>query len=150
MANFLTEDFLLHSSAARRLYHERAAERPIFDYHCHLSPAVIARNEPFRNITEAWLSGDHYKWRAMRANGVDERLITGSASDREKFQAWAETVPATIGNPLYHWTHLELRRPFRIDDLELDGESAESVWSRTAEAFARPEFTPRGIIDQIG
>ena len=149
MGSFLTENFLLHTETARRLYHEHAAGMPIFDYHCHLSPAAIAENAQFRNLTDIWLSGDHYKWRAMRANGVDEKLVTGSATDREKFQAWAETVPATIGNPLYHWTHLELRRPFGIDDVELNGETAQQVWDRAGEALGTPEFTARGIIDQM-
>jgi glucuronate isomerase len=146
MGSFLTEDFLLHTEVARRLYHDYAAKLPIYDYHCHLSPAAIAEDARFSNITDVWLAGDHYKWRAMRANGVDERLITGAATPREKFQAWAETVPATIGNPLYQWTHQELQKPFGIDDLVLDGKTAEEVWNRSSDLLATPEFSARGII----
>ncbi len=149
MASFLTEDFLLQTETARRLYHDHAARMPIFDYHCHLSPAAIAKDARFANITQIWLAGDHYKWQAMRANGVSENLITGSASDREKFQAWAETVPVTIGNPLYHWTHLELLRPFGIDNLLLDGSTAEEVWTRTGDLLASPEFSVRGILNEM-
>jgi glucuronate isomerase len=149
MASFITEDFLLNSEAARRLYHERAATLPIYDYHCHLPPAEIAGNRQFSNLSQIWLAGDHYKWRAMRANGVSERFITGDASDREKFQAWAETVPATIGNPLYHWTHLELDRPFGISDVLLDGSTAGSVWDRANELLQTHEFTAQGIIRRM-
>lgn len=112
MTPFMTEDFLLDTEFARRLYHDYAKDQPIFDYHCHLPPQQIAEDYRFKNLYDIWLKGDHYKWRAMRTNGVAERLCTGDASDREKFDAWAATVPHTIGNPLYHWTHLELRRPF--------------------------------------
>ena len=105
--SFIHEDFLLHSDAARRLYHEYAAEQPILDYHCHLSPKDIAQNRRFDDLYEIWLEGDHYKWRAMRANGVAERYCTGDATPFEKFMAWARTVPHTLRNPLYHWTHLE-------------------------------------------
>ncbi len=111
MTSFMTEDFLLDTEFARRLYHDYAKDQPIFDYHCHLPPQQVAENYRFKNLYDIWLKGDHYKWRAMRTNGVPERLCTGDASDREKFDAWAATVPHTIGNPLYHWTHLELRRP---------------------------------------
>ncbi len=149
MDSFLTEDFLLQTETARRLYHDHAAQMPIFDYHCHLSPAAIAEDASFASITDAWLAGDHYKWRAMRTNGVGENLITGSASDREKFQAWAETVPTTIGNPLYHWTHLELRRPLGIDNLLLDGSTAEEVWTRTGDLLASPEFGVRSILNEM-
>ena len=146
---FITDEFLLSGESARILYHRHAAELPIFDYHCHLPPAEIASNRAFANITQAWLAGDHYKWRAMRAQGVAERLITGDADDREKFQAWAETVPATVGNPLYQWTHLELRRPFGIDDLLLDGSTAQEIWEQTGDLLARPQFTTRGILKQM-
>ncbi len=149
MGNFVTEDFMLGSQPARRLYHDYAKKMPIYDYHCHLPPAEIASNRQFENISQIWLAGDHYKWRAMRTNGVAERYVTGDGSDREKFDAWAKTVPATIGNPLYHWTHLELKRPFGIDDLLLDESSAAQVWDRTAELLSKPEFTTRGIIDQM-
>ena len=112
MTPFLSEDFLLQSATARTLYHEFAEGMPIFDYHCHLPVEEIAADKRFANLTDVWLNGDHYKWRAMRANGVPERLITGDAPDREKFRAWAATVPRTLRNPLYHWTHLELKRYF--------------------------------------
>ena len=114
---FITEDFLLQSKAARRLYHDYAAGQPILDYHCHLSAKNIAENRQFRNLYEIWLEGDHYKWRAMRANGIDERYCTGNAAPYEKFLAWARTVPATLRNPLYHWTHLELKRYFGVNEL---------------------------------
>ncbi|KZK91205.1 Uronate isomerase [Pseudovibrio sp. Ad5] len=121
MTTFLTEDFLLQSDIARELYHDFAKDMPIIDYHCHLPPEQVAEDYQFANIGAIWLKGDHYKWRAMRANGVEEKYCTGkNVSDREKFQKWAETVPATIGNPLYHWTHLELRRPFGINDTTLN------------------------------
>ena len=114
MTGFLTEDFLLSNDAARRLYHQFAAPQPILDYHCHLSPRDIAENRRFANLFEIWLEGDHYKWRAMRANGVAEKYVTGDAPPYEKFLAWARTVPYTLRNPLYHWTHLELQRYFGI------------------------------------
>ncbi|MCV6036639.1 glucuronate isomerase, partial [Escherichia coli] len=114
MKNFLCEDFLLSNETARRLYHEHALHQPIYDYHCHLNPAEVAQNRQFDNLGQIWLEGDHYKWRGMRSAGIEERLITGDASDYDKYMAWAKTVPQTLGNPLYHWTHLELRRPFGI------------------------------------
>ena len=126
MKPFLDEDFLLSNKTAQRLYHEYAAYQPIYDYHCHLNPRVVAENKPFTNLTEIWLAGDHYKWRGMRSAGIDERLITGDASDYEKFQAWAKTVPMCLGNPLYHWTHLELQRYFGITEL-LNPASASSI-----------------------
>lgn len=138
MTPFMSEDFLLDTEFARRLYHDYAKDQPIFDYHCHLPPQQVAENYRFKNLYDIWLKGDHYKWRAMRTNGVPERLCTGEASDREKFNAWAATVPHTIGNPLYHWTHLELRRPFGITGtlccLRLPrmkfGSSATRCWRR--------------------
>ena len=114
MQTFLTDDFLLHSDAARELYHEHAKAQPIYDYHSHLPPQQIAENKTFVNLTEVWLAGDHYKWRAMRWNGVPERFCTGDASPWEKFLAFARTVPRTLRNPLYHWTHLELKHYFGI------------------------------------
>jgi len=129
MNGFLTEDFLLSNDVARRLYRQFAATQPILDYHCHLSPCDIAENRQFANLFEIWLEGDHYKWRAMRANGVAENYITGDASPYEKFLAWARTVPYALRNPLYHWTHLELRRYFGIDEL-LDETTAPSIWER--------------------
>ncbi|MEO5960153.1 MAG: glucuronate isomerase [Opitutaceae bacterium] len=127
MASFIHEDFLLTTKQARELYHRYAKDEPIYDYHCHLPPQQIAANHQFADLSELWLGGDHYKWRAMRANGVSERFCTGDAKPREKFQAWAETVPHTLRNPLYHWTHLELKRYFGFDGL-LDGKSAEKAW----------------------
>ena len=125
--SFIHDDFLLGTKQARELYHRYAKNEPIYDYHCHLPPDQIAANHEFADLTELWLGGDHYKWRAMRTNGVKEDFVTGGASPREKFQAWAETVPQTLRNPLYHWTHLELKRYFGYDGL-LDGKSAERVW----------------------
>jgi glucuronate isomerase len=142
---FIHDDFLLHSRTAARLYHEYAETEPIFDYHCHLSPRDIAENRQFKDLFEIWLEGDHYKWRAMRANGVAERYCTGAAKPFEKFQAWAATVPHTLRNPLYHWTHLELKRYFGIDEL-LDEKSAARVWKKAGEQLARPELSTQGIL----
>ena len=133
---FLTDDFLLHTRVARELYHEYAENEPIFDYHCHLPPEQIAANKTFRNLYEVWLAGDHYKWRAMRSNGVDEKYCTGDASDWEKFLAFARTVPHTVRNPLYHWTHLELKRFFGITQL-LDESSAKEIWDSANAKLAR-------------
>lgn len=149
MAQFLTEDFLLDSEIARRLYHDYAKDEPIFDYHCHLPPEQIAQNYQFKNLYDVWLKGDHYKWRAMRTNGVPERMCTGDASDREKFDAWAATVPHTIGNPLYHWTHLELRRPFGITGKLLSPATAGEIWERGNALLAQDNFTARGIMKQM-
>jgi glucuronate isomerase len=135
MTLFLTEDFLLSNDVARRLYHDHAAPQPILDYHCHLSPKDIAENRRFANLHEIWLEGDHYKWRAMRANGIAEKYITGDASPYEKFLAWARTVPYTLRNPLYHWTHLELQRYFGITEL-LDEASAPKIWERANATLA--------------
>jgi len=140
------QDFLLDTKVAQELYHDYAKSMPIFDYHCHLPPAQIADDHRFSNLTEAWLGGDHYKWRAMRTNGVPEAKVTGGATDREKFQAWAETVPYTLGNPLYHWTHLELARYFGISGVLLDGGTAEKVWSAANEKLASAGFTTRGLM----
>ena len=134
MNGFLIQDFLLSNDVARRLYHQFAASQPILDYHCHLSPRDIAENRRFANLFEIWLEGDHYKWRAMRANGVPEKYITGDATPYEKFLAWARTVPYTLRNPLYHWTHLELQRYFGIHEL-LDETSAPSIWERANAAL---------------
>lgn len=149
MSRFMTEDFLLDTEFARRLYHDYAKDQPIFDYHCHLPPQQIAENYRFANLYDIWLKGDHYKWRAMRANGVPEAFCTGDASDREKFDAWARTVPHTIGNPLYHWTHLELRRPFGITDTLLSEKTADSIWDRCNALLAQDDFTARGIMQQM-
>ena len=147
-ASFIHEDFLLSTRAARRLYHEFAAPEPILDYHCHLAPRDLAENRPFKNLSEIWLAGDHYKWRAMRANGVPERFITGDATPLEKFRAWAATVPRTLRNPLYPWTHLELSRYFGIDEL-LDEHSAERIWNAANERLATPELSARGILEKF-
>lgn len=146
---FITEDFLLQGDRAVELYQRYARDLPILDYHCHLSPAQIAANHQFENLTQIWLSGDHYKWRAMRAAGVDEHYITGKAPDREKFQKWAETVPQTLRSPLYHWTHLELKRPLGISDRLLGPETAEGIWQQGNVTLARPEFSTRGIMRQM-
>jgi len=146
---FINNDFLLHSEMARRLYHGHAAGQPILDFHSHLSASEIADDRRYRDLTELWLEGDHYKWRLMRANGVDERYCTGDAPPYEKFQAWARTVPASLRNPLYHWTHLELKRYFGIDDL-LNECTAKSVWDRANTQLAAPEFSARGILRNFG
>ncbi len=143
--SFITKDFMLKNEPAKRLYHEFAANQPIIDYHCHLSPKMIAENYQFANITELMLGGDHYKWRAMRSNGVEERYITGDASDFEKFQKWAETMPYLLGNPLYHWTHLELSRYFGIEK-ELSPATAEEIWNTCNELLTTPEFSTRNLI----
>lgn len=132
MKSFINDDFLLTGASAKRLYHEYAEHEPILDFHNHLPAQLIAENHQFTDLFEIWLKGDHYKWRAMRANGVPERLITGDASPQEKFFAWAETVPHTLGNPLYHWTHLELTRDFGITDL-LNEETAPAIWLTSNE-----------------
>jgi glucuronate isomerase len=148
MKPFIHDDFLLETETARRLYHEAAKELPIIDYHCHLPPDQVADNHRFRSMTEIWLDGDHYKWRAMRANGVAERLCTGDASDWEKFAAWARTVPATLRNPLYHWTHLELAFPFGIRDRLLDEGTARGVFEACNERLKEPAFTTQGLLAQ--
>jgi len=142
---FIHDDFLLTNDTACRLYDEHAAPQPILDYHCHLPPKDIAEDRRFANLFELWLEGDFYKWRAMRANGIEERLCTGSADPFEKFMAWARTVPHTIRNPLYHWTHLELKRYFGIDEL-LDESTGPSIWQRANEQLASKRMTPRGIL----
>jgi glucuronate isomerase len=148
MKKFLDKDFLLESDTARRLYHDVAAPMPIIDYHCHLDPALIAEDHKFENLTQVWLAGDHYKWRAMRANGVDERFCTGDASDEEKFMKWAETVPDTLRNPLYHWTHLELQRYFDIHEL-LNPESARRIYQRAGELLGSEAFSVRNMIREM-
>jgi glucuronate isomerase len=145
MVNFIHENFLLHTAAAERLYHACAESQPILDYHSHLPAADIASDRRFDNLFELWLEGDHYKWRAMRANGIPERFCTGSASPKEKFLAWARTVPHTLRNPLYHWTHLELKRYFDIDEL-LDEGSAESVWNEASRQLATGQFTTQNLL----
>jgi glucuronate isomerase len=146
--SFIHENFLLGSKTARRLFHKFAEVEPIFDYHCHISPRDIAGNRRFNNLFEIWLEGDHYKWRAMRANGVAEKFCTGDVPPRDKFLAWAKTVPHTLRNPLYHWTHLELKRYFGITDL-LDEKTAEKIWKRANEQLATPALTTQGILKKF-
>lgn len=145
---FIHDDFLLHGEPARDLYHRVAKHLPIIDYHCHLPISEIAGDRRFDNLTAIWLDGDHYKWRAMRSNGVDEALCTGDADPYEKFLAWARTVPNTYRNPLYHWTHLELSRYFGIDEL-LDESTAPSIWERANAVLREPEFSARGILGKM-
>ena len=145
---FITDDFLLHSEAAKTLYHHHAKTQPIFDYHCHLSPKDIAEDRQFENLTQIWIEGDHYKYRAMRANGIDEKFITGDASDYEKFLKWAETVPYTLRNPLYHWTHLELKNYFGITTL-LDANSAEAIFNEATALLQKPEYSVRNILRKM-
>ncbi|RYY01714.1 MAG: glucuronate isomerase [Gammaproteobacteria bacterium] len=146
--HFIHDDFLLDTEQAKDLYHNYAKHMPIIDYHCHLQPEQVGDNKQFRNLSEVWLAGDHYKWRAMRSNGVDERYCTGDASDWEKFEKWCETVPYTLRNPLYHWTHLELRKPFGITDRLLDSSTAKRTWDQCNELLATPEFSARGLMTQ--
>ncbi|MBU0934377.1 MAG: glucuronate isomerase [Spirochaetes bacterium] len=148
MKTFMDDDFLLESEAARKLYHDYAAAMPIFDYHCHVPPQQIAENTRFENLTQLWLKGDHYKWRAMRTAGVPENLITGDAPDREKFRAWAAVVPKTLGNPLYHWTHLELKRVFGIEEL-LAPESADRIYDACNLLLAKDEYKVRGLMGRF-
>ncbi len=145
---FITEDFLLSNSTARHLYHAFAEPEPILDYHCHLPPVELAQNRQFRNLSEIWLEGDHYKWRAMRANGVDERCCTGDADPFEKFLAWARTVPHTLRSPLYHWTHLELKRYFGIDEL-LNESTARSIWERANAQLQTDALSTQGILSNF-
>lgn len=145
MKNFLDQDFLLQTKTAQRLYHEFASHQPIIDYHCHLPPDQIADDINFKNITQIWLYGDHYKWRAMRANGVNEAYITGNKTDEEKFMQWAATVPYTLRNPLYHWTHLELQRYFGINEL-LSPASAQKIYAQCNEKLQSPELSIRNIL----
>ncbi|MBC8127836.1 MAG: glucuronate isomerase [Gloeobacteraceae cyanobacterium ES-bin-144] len=145
---FIHEDFLLENKTASRLYHEFAESQPIFDYHCHIPPKDIAENRQFKNLHEIWLEGDHYKWRALRTNGVAEKFITGSATPEEKFNAWAKTVPQTLRNPLYHWTHLELSRYFGINDL-LSEKTAANIWQEANAQLASPSMTTQGILKKL-
>lgn len=147
MKPFMDKNFLLTNKTAETLYHDYAKNMPIFDYHCHLSPQEIADNKQYRNITEVWLGGDHYKWRAMRSNGVDEYYITGAAPDKEKFMKWAETMPQCLGNPLFHWTHLELKAYFGIEQV-LSPATAEEIWEKCNALLARNEFKARGLIER--
>lgn len=144
---FIGEDFLLKSETAKRLYHKYAEDMPIIDYHCHINPREIYENRRFENITQVWLGGDHYKWRLIRSNGVEEREITGNADDRTKFQRFAEMLPKAIGNPMYHWTHLELKRYFGYDGV-LNGQTAEEVWKLCNEKLKSDSMQVRSIIEK--
>jgi len=148
MKPFINEDFLLENKTSRKLYHEFSEHQPIIDFHCHLSPSMIADDRQFDNLGQAWLDGDHYKWRAMRTNGINERFCTGNATPREKFDKWAETVPATIGNPLYHWTHLELARYFGIYDL-LSPATSGKIYEKASEMLHSKEFSIRSLIRKM-
>ncbi len=148
MKKFMDEDFLLHTKTAKRLYHEHASGMPIYDYHCHLPPQEVAEDRQYENLGEIWLGGDHYKWRAMRTNGVDEVYCSGKASWRDKFQKWAETVPHTIRNPLYHWTHLELQRYFGIDTL-LDASTADEIYEDCTAKLKTPEYSARNLMRRM-
>jgi glucuronate isomerase len=148
MKPFIHENFLLGNKTAIELYHKYAANQPIIDFHCHLSPAMIAGNRQFGNLTQAWLEGDHYKWRAMRTNGISEKYCTGDTPDPEKFKKWAETVPATIGNPLYHWTHLELARYFGITEL-LSPETAEKIYEKASALLISENFSTKALIRKM-
>ena len=145
MTSFMNEDFLLKTDTARKLYHDHAAKMPIIDYHCHINPQEIYEDKRYNSITEVWLGGDHYKWRAMRSCGVAEYYITGDATPAEKFQKWAETIPNLIGNPLYHWTHLELQRYFGIYE-PLNGENAMEIYEKCNQILAQADMSARGII----
>lgn len=147
MKKFMDEDFLLTTETAKNLYHNYAEKLPIIDYHCHLSPQEIYEDVRYENITQVWLGADHYKWRQMRSNGVEEKYITGDASDREKFQKWAETLEKAIGNPLYHWSHLELKKYFGYEG-HLCGDTAQEVWDLTSEKLKQDNMSARGLILQ--
>src|SRR5690349_3820635 len=148
MKKFLDEDFLLQGKTAQKLYHDFAKDMPIIDYHCHLPPDQIANDFNFENLTQVWLYGDHYKWRAMRANGVDESFITGNASDLEKFLKWGETVPYTLRNPLYHWTHLELQRYFGINKI-LNGDSAQKIYDKCTSKLQNKDYSVRNLLRKM-
>jgi glucuronate isomerase len=149
MKPFLSEDFLLQTQTAKTLYHQYAKDMPIYDYHCHLPVRDIAENKKFENLTQIWLYGDHYKWRAMRANGVAEDFITGKRSDFEKFQAWAATVPKTIGNPLYQWTHLELKRYFGIEGRLLNENTAKDIYDKCTKILQTDAFSSQGLLRKM-
>jgi glucuronate isomerase len=146
--NVIAEDFLLSNHTAKKLYNDYAKQLPIIDYHNHLPPDEIAQNKQFTNLTEIWLKGDHYKWRGMRALGVDEKYITGSASDQDKFLAWAKVVPATVRNPLFHWTHMELKNPFGINDY-LNADTAQHIYNSCNELLQQPEFSTQGLLSHF-
>ncbi|MDR0800879.1 MAG: glucuronate isomerase [Endomicrobium sp.] len=149
MKNFLDKDFLLSTETAKELFHKYAEKKPVLDYHCHIDPKEIAQDRQFENISQVWLGGDHYKWRQLRSNGIEEKYITGNAPDREKFQKWAETLERAIGNPLYHWSHLELRRYFGYEGV-LNSETAEEVWTLCNKKLKEKSMSARGMIKQSG
>ena len=148
MKQFIHPDFILHSETGKRLYHEYAEKLPIIDFHCHLSPEMMATDRQFDNIGQIWLEGDHYKWRAMRTNGINEMYCTGKVSDWEKFEKWAETVPYTIGNPLYHWTHLELSRYFDINE-QLSPKTARAIYDMATSLLNTPDFSTRNLLRKM-
>jgi glucuronate isomerase len=148
MRHFIHDNFLLGNKTAEKLYHKFAEDKPVIDFHCHLSPAMIEEDHGFDNLTLAWLEGDHYKWRAMRSNGISERFCTGTATDAEKFMKWAETVPATTGNPLYHWTHLELARYFGINEL-LSPSTADKIYEKATAMLRTKEFSVRTLLKKM-
>ncbi|MFT3738712.1 MAG: glucuronate isomerase [Breznakibacter sp.] len=148
MKQFIHPDFILHSETGKRLYHDYAEKLPIIDFHCHLSPEMMANDRQFESLGKIWLEGDHYKWRAMRSNGIDEKYCTGNVSDFEKFEKWAETVPYTIGNPLYHWTHLELARYFHINEL-LSPKTAKAIYDQATALLQTPEYSTRGLLRKM-
>jgi len=145
MQPFMNKDFLLQTETAKKLYHDYASQVPVIDYHCHINPQEIAEDKRFRSITELWLGGDHYKWRQMRSNGIEEKYITGDADDREKFRAWAKTLQKAIGNPLYHWSHLELQRYFGIYE-PLTEKNCDEIFDRCNEILSQPDMSARNII----
>ena len=147
--NFITEDFLLYSKPAKALYHDYAKDMPIFDYHTHLPPQEIANDIKFETITQIWLSGDHYKWRMMRTFGIDESYITGDKSDYEKFMAWAKTVPYSIRNPIYHWTHLELKNYFDIDDRLLNPSSGDYIYKKCNDLLQTDSFSVKSLLKKF-
>jgi len=144
---FINENFLLQNEIAKKLYHEYIKGLPIYDYHCHINPKDIYEDVRYNNICEVWLGGDHYKWRAMRSNGIDERYITGDSTDYEKFEKWCSTIPYAVGNPLYHWSHLELKEYFGTD-LLLNDNNAKALWEITKDKLNQPEMSVRGIINK--
>ena len=146
MADFISEDFLLQTRTAKILYHEHAEQMPIYDYHCHLPADLIAADHRFDNLTQAWLYGDHYKWRAMRTNGIAENYITGNSGDYEKFEKWAQAVPCCLRNPLYHWTHLELKSPFGIKDTLLSPDTAKEIYEACSQMLKTSQFSVRNIM----
>lgn len=148
MKSFINENFLLNNRTAEKLYHEYSENQPVIDFHCHLSPAMIAEDRKFDNLTQAWLEGDHYKWRAMRTNGIAEKYCTGDATDSDKFMKWAETVPYTLGNPLYHWTHLELARYFGVTEL-LSPKTAKGIYDKASDMLRTNDFTIRQLLKSM-